>query len=83
MKKKNMEKKIKYKNHIKNGNRRYNVNPDIAKIEITPQNINDLDKILNNQLLIPKIDSNVSSDNFFLNFNLDAKIKHRKKRDGD
>lgn len=83
MKNESMKNKIKYKRQIKNQNGQFNANPDILKIEIVPNDFIDLQGSLENPLNISKSDYESSSRSLFQGINLDAKIKRRKKREGD
>ena len=79
----NIKNKIKYKRQIKNRNGQYHVNPDILKMETAPPDFIDLQESLNNHSNNSKIDSTSVSKSIYKNINLEAKIKRRKKREGD
>ncbi len=81
-----MNNKIKYKKYIKDNTGDYKVNPELLRVEIAPLDSTDkqgrLNK-LNNHSDNSKINSNPSSKTINHNIGMDAKIKHRKKREGD
>lgn len=86
MKKENRDYKIKYEKHIENDNKDYNANPKILKVEVAPLKFidnrgkrNKLENLQNNSRIL----SNSSFKPIIQNNNIDAKIKHRKEREGD
>jgi len=86
MKRENKNYKIKYERHIEDPNGDYNVNPELLRAEIVQcyfiERQGRLIK-LNNHSNNWKIDSFFSSKIINHYNDMDAKIKHRKKREGD
>ncbi|MHA2430941.1 MAG: hypothetical protein ACXACC_07900 [Promethearchaeota archaeon] len=86
MKRENRDYKIKYETHIDNGNKNYNANPKLSRVEVAPLKFidnrgkrNKLENLQNNSRIL----SNSSFKQIIQNNSIDAKIKHRKKREGD
>ncbi len=78
--------KKKYKKSIEDYGRDYNLNPELLRVEIDQRYFIDKQgrlKNLNNQSNNSKTNPNPSSKIINHNIGLDAKIKHRKKREGD
>jgi hypothetical protein len=74
------------KKSIKDYVRDYNKNPELLRLEINQHDFSDKKgrlKKLNNHSYNSKINSNPSSRIINHNIDMDAKIKHRKKREGD
>ena len=85
MKRKDKDSRIKYKS-LNNQNRDYKVNPKFIRIEIPPFKVipfkNKLEKISSN-LYDWRNHSKSYSKNYNHRVDMDAKINHRKKREGD
>lgn len=81
-----MNYKKKYKNYSEDNSGDYNINPELLKVEVAPRDFihkqGRLNK-LNSHSDNSKINSNPSSKIINHNIGMDAKIKHRKKREGD
>ena len=78
--------KKKYKKSFKDYSRDHNLNPELLRVDIDQRDFIDkqgrLNK-LNNHSYNSKINSYPSSRIVNHNIGIDAKIKHRKKREGD
>ncbi len=84
MKRENMDYKTKNKNSLEDNGGDSNLNPELLKVEISPLDSTNKQKRLiklNTHSDNSKIDSNPKIISHEIG--MDAKIKHRKKRDGD
>jgi len=91
MKRESKDYKIKHEVYITNGNKDYNANPKILTLEVAPLKFidsrgkrNKLDNLQNNSRIFSNSSfKQIIQNNRIQNNRIDAKIKYRKKREGD